>query len=75
MEAEATEFTEYVSGNVVNMSLEYSLIEETDVRSGRVFVLVSWDAKAAAKAAKEAARNDAKKANAYKSELEARGEL
>ena len=72
MEAEASEFTEYVSGNVVNMSLEYSLIEETDVRSGRVFVLVSWDAKAAAKAAKEAARNDAKKANAYKSELEAR---
>ena len=42
MDAEASEFNEYVSGNVVNMSLEYSVIEETDVRDGRVFVLVSW---------------------------------
>ena len=72
MDAEASEFNEYVSGNVVNMSLEYSVIEETDVRDGRVFVMVSWDAKAAAKAAKESARNSAKRDNAYRSELEAR---
>jgi hypothetical protein len=72
MEAEASEFTEYVSGNVVNMSLEYSLIEQTDIRGGRVFVMVSYDAKAAAKAAKEAAKASASSANAYRSELEAR---
>ena len=72
MDAEASEFTEYISGNVVNMSLEYSMIEQTDVRGGRVFVLVSYDAKAAAKAAKEAAKSAANSANAYRSELEAR---
>ncbi len=72
MEAEASEFTEYISGNVVNMSLEYSVIEETDVRGGRVFVLVSYDAKAAAKAAKAAAKAAANRTNAYRSELEAR---
>ena len=72
MEAEASEFTEYISGNVVNMSLEYSMIEETDVRGGRVFVLISYDAKAAAKAAKAAAKAAANSANAYRSELEAR---
>ena len=72
MDAEASEFTEYISGNVVNMSLEYSVIEQTDVRGGRVFVLVSYDAKAAAKAAKAAAKAAANSANAYRSELEAR---
>jgi hypothetical protein len=72
MDAEASEFTEYISGNVVNMSLEYSLIEQTDVRDGRVFVMVSYDAKAAAKAAKEAAKASVNKSNAYRSELEAR---
>ena len=72
MDAEASEFNEYISGNVVNMSLEYSMIEETDVRDGRVFVLVSYDAKAAAKAAKAAAKAAANSANAYRSELEAR---
>ena len=72
MDAEASEFTEYISGNVVNMSLEYSVIEQTDVRDGRVFVLVSYDAKAAAKAAKAAAKAAANSANAYRSELEAR---
>jgi hypothetical protein len=54
------------------MSLEYSMIEQTDVRGGRVFVLVSYDAKAAAKAAKAAAKSAANSANAYRSELEAR---
>ena len=72
MEAEASEFNEYISGNVVNMSLEYSLIEQTDVRDGRVFVMVSYDAKEAAKAAKAAAKASANRANAYRSELEAR---
>ena len=72
MEAEASEFNEYISGNVVNMSLEYSLIEQTDVRNGRVFVMVSYDAKEAAKAAKAAAKASANRANAYRSELEAR---
>ena len=72
MDAEASEFTEYISGNVVNMSLEYSLIEETDVRDGRVFVMVSYDAKEAAKAAKAAAKSSANRAKAYRDELEAR---
>ena len=72
MEAEASEFNEYISGNVVNMSLEYSLIEQTDVRDGRVFVMVSYDAKEAAKAAKAAAKSSANRAKAYRDELEAR---
>jgi len=72
MDAEASEFNEYISDNVVNMSLEYSIIEKTDVRDGRVFVLISYDAKAAAKAAKVAAKASANRANAYRSELEAR---
>ena len=75
MDAESSEFTQYVSGNVVNMSLEYSVIEQTDVRDGRVFVLVSYDVKAAAKAAKAAAKASAIKENAYRSELEAKNAL
>ena len=51
------------------MSLEYSLIEQTDVRDGRVFVMVSYDAKEAAKAAKAAAKSSANRAKAYRSEL------
>ena len=48
------------------------MIEKTEVKGSRVFVLVSYDVKAAKKAAKEAMRDAAKKQEAYKSELEAR---
>ncbi len=72
MDAEALEFSEYTSGNVINTSLEYSKIEQTEVKGSRVFVLVSYDAKAAKKAAKEAIREAAKRQEAYKSELDAR---
>ena len=72
MEAEALEFHEYTSGNVINMSLEYSMIEKTEVKGSRVFVLVSYDVKAAKKAAKDAMREAAKRQEAYRSELEAR---
>ena len=72
MDAEGTEFNEYTSGNVINTALEYSMIEKTEVKDGRVFVLVSYDIKAAKKAAKEAMREAAKRNDAYRSELEAR---
>ena len=71
MDAEATEFNEYTSGNVINTALEYSMIEKTEVKAGRVFVLVSYDVKAAKKAAKQAMREAAKRNEAYRSELEA----
>ena len=72
MDSEATEFNEYTSGNVINTALEYSMIEKTEVKNGRVFVLVSYDVKAAKKAAKQAMREAAKRNQAYHSELEAR---
>lgn len=72
MDAEASEFNEYVSGNVVDMSLEYSMIEKTELIDGQVFVLVSYDVQAAKEAAKEAAKAAADRLKAYKSEKEAR---
>lgn len=72
MDSEATEFNEYTSGNVINTCLAYSMIEKTEVKDGRVFVLVSYDVKSAKKAAKEAMREAAKRNEAYRSELEAR---
>jgi len=70
--AEATEFNEYTSSNTINMALQYSIIEKTEVFGNRVFVMVSYDVKEAQKAAKAAARDAAKRNEAYKSELEAR---
>ena len=70
-ESQASEFNEFISGNLINTVLEFSKIEKTDVDGNRVFVLVSYDLAAAKKASKKAIRDAAKRNDAYRSELEA----
>tara|TARA_B100002052_G_scaffold122511_1_gene112732 strand:+ start:973 stop:1587 length:615 start_codon:yes stop_codon:yes gene_type:complete len=71
-EASALEFTESVSKSLSNKVLNGSIIEKTEIKDGRVFVMVTYDINEVRTIAKETARNAAKKEEALYNEFKAR---
>ena len=71
-EASALEFTESVSKSLSNKVLNGSTIEKTEIKDGRVFVMVTYDINEVRTIAKETARNAAKKEEALYNEFKAR---
>ena len=71
-DAGALEFTESVSKSLSNKTLNGSVIEKTEIKNGRVFVMVTYDINEVRTQAKQTARNAAKKEEALYNEFKAR---
>ena len=71
-DASALEFTEDVTKSVSSTTLKGCTIDKTEIKKGRVFVLVTYDASEARMQAKEATRNAAKKQEALYNEFKAK---
>ena len=70
-DASALEFTEDVTKSVSSTTLKGCTIDKTEIKKGRVFVLVTYDVSEARMQAKEATRNAAKKQEALYNEFKA----
>ena len=70
-DASALEFTEDVTKSVSSTTLKGCIIDKTEIKKGRVFVLVTYDVSEARMQAKEATRNAAKKQEALYNEFKA----
>ena len=70
-DASALEFTEDVTKSVSSTTLKGCIIDKTEIKKGRVFVMVTYDATEARMQAKEATRNAAKKQEALYNEFKA----
>ena len=71
-DAGALEFTEDVTKSVSSTTLKGCTIDRTEIKKGRVFVMVTYDATEARMQAKEATRNAAKKKEALYNEFKAK---
>lgn len=71
-DASALQFTESVSKSVANTTLQGSVIDRTEIKDGRVFVMVTYDANGVKDQAKATARSAAKKQEALYNEFKAR---
>ena len=71
-DASALEFTEDVTKSVSSTTLKGCTIDRTEIKNGRVFVMVTYDATEARMQAKEATRNAAKKKETLYNEFKAK---
>lgn len=70
--AEALEFTETVTKTTSQNVLNGIVVDRTEIMNGTIFVMVTYDATAAAEAAMKATRNAAKRETALYNEFKAK---